>query len=50
MISLRRACDNHDAQDANSAAVCSRPPSEVGAGIMDVDEVDVVSGRKYMYI
>lgn len=50
MISLRRACDNQDEQDAKCAAVCSRPPSEVGVGIMDVDDVVVVRGRKYMYI
>lgn len=38
MISFFRACDSQIEQDAKSAAVCSRPPSEVGAGITEVEE------------
>ena len=48
MISFLRAWFNQVEQGANSASVCSNPPSEVGAGIVDVGarEDGVVSGRK----
>lgn len=54
MISLRVAWSSHCLQLANSAAVCSNPPSEVGTGMTASEFIflaDVwVSGRKYMYI
>lgn len=54
MISLRVACESQSAQLAKRAAVCSRPPSEVGVGITAAVEMfwaDVwVKGKKYMYI
>jgi hypothetical protein len=51
MIEFDRAWDNQVEQGAKRAAVCSRPPSEVGVGIV-LDVVVVVrdvgedNGRK----
>lgn len=36
MISALEACSRNVEQWAKSAAVCSRPPSEVGVGITEV--------------
>lgn len=55
MISFLRAWESQVEQGANRAAVCSRPPSEVGVGItdsvmvveLDIDEVGSwVRGKK----
>ena len=49
MMSLALACASQVAQEAKSAAVCSKPPSEVGVGIMDEgvrESVGCVRGRK----
>jgi hypothetical protein len=42
---------SHWLQEANSAVVCSIPPSWVGIGIEELEETEGwVKGRKYMYI
>ncbi len=50
MISFFDACWSHVEQDAKIAAVCSTPPSEVGTGTTDFEEmflaVVCVNGRK----
>lgn len=47
-MSLRVAWESHCWQEAKSAAVCSRPPSEVGVGITAslVEMLVWVRGRK----
>lgn len=49
MISFFRACESHWEHGANWAVVCSRPPSEVGVGMISCVEVTAEgdeSGRK----
>ena len=48
MISFLRACESHVEQGAKRAAVCSRPPSEVGVGIRELTARGLVDvrGRK----
>jgi hypothetical protein len=51
MILFSFAWASHSLHGANSAVVCSTPPSCVGTGMEEVEDSDGwVRGRKYMYI